>query len=846
MSATRPMSALEARDALLGLGLAVFPLHPRSKKPATSYGFKDATNDHRKARALWMDAAMRCRCPPDQLGIGLPMDANRLMALDIDPRNTDRPLAETLAWLANEFGPETLDTVRQITGGGGAHLGYQRAPGQLKNCVLRPGIEVKVNGYIVVAPSIHPNGQRYGWDTGRSPFERGFAPMPSRLVEAITAGRGQVKPAPTARPTPAGDGDNAAVSAYARAAFDAEIAKVRQAKEGARNNTLNEAAFALSQLVRAGLLASDRVTAALAQAAADAGLGAAEVERTIASGLAAGMASPRDLSGVRASVHGVAARAGGGVGARSDDARDGAAEAGTAGGNGTAGREYEDGDDHGARQEDEQAGTGSANEPPLPLIRETTPPDKFPIDALSGVLGDAAAGIHDRVQAPMAICAQSVLAAADLAVQAHADVQLPTGRARPLSIYYTTVAASGERKSACDSEALWPIRKHETALRARYDQELPRYENDRAAWDAQRRQILNEKKQPSREAKKRALDELGPAPSAPLIPMLTCPEPTFEGLCRLLVGGHPSVGLFSDEGGQFIGGFAMSDDHRLKTAAAMSGLWDGEPIRRVRASDGATILTGRRVALHLMMQPEVSAGLLSDRLLADQGLLSRLLVTAPPSAVGSRMSHVKAPDSDAAIKRYGAKLLAILETPLPLAEGKHNGLAPRRMPLSAAAQHRWSQYADHIERAMAAGGPLEPVRGLANKLPEHAARLAAVLALVNDLSAGEVESPHLEAGIALADHYAAEALRLFNAGRVAPDLTLACRLFDWLHNGWRDSAISLPDIYQLGPNAIRDAQTARRIVNILVEHRWLRRTQEPTTVRGVKRREAWWIMGRLS
>ena len=58
--------------------------------------------------------------------------------------------------------------------------------------------------------------------------------------------------------------------------------------------------------------------------------------------------------------------------------------------------------------------------------------------------------IQDKVQAPIAICAQSVLAAATLAVQGRADVQLPTGQSRPISGYFITVAGSGERKTSAD------------------------------------------------------------------------------------------------------------------------------------------------------------------------------------------------------------------------------------------------------------------------------------------------------------------------------------------------------------------------------------------------------------
>jgi hypothetical protein len=61
------------------------------------------------------------------------------------------------------------------------------------------------------------------------------------------------------------------------------------------------------------------------------------------------------------------------------------------------------------------------------------PPDSFPVEALGDVLGSVAQGIQDKTQAPLAICAQSVLAAATLAVQGYADVQLPTGQTRPAS-----------------------------------------------------------------------------------------------------------------------------------------------------------------------------------------------------------------------------------------------------------------------------------------------------------------------------------------------------------------------------------------------------------------------------
>jgi hypothetical protein len=145
---------------------------------------------------------------------------------------------------------------------------------------------------------------------------------------------------------------------------------------------------------------------------------------------------------------------------------------------------------------------------------------------------------------------------------------------------------------------------------------------------------------------------------------------------------------------------------------------------------------------------------------------------------------------------------------------------------------------------MAPGGDLEPIRGLANKLPEHAARLAAVLSLVVDLRCREVDVSCVERGIDLAQHYAAEALRLFDLGASRPDLVRAERLLGWLTGIWTEPLVSLPDIYQLGPNAIRDKKSAAETVALLEEHGWLVRLPGGAIVRGTRRQDVWRIFGR--
>jgi hypothetical protein len=406
------------------------------------------------------------------------------------------------------------------------------------------------------------------------------------------------------------------------------------------------------------------------------------------------------------------------------------------------------------------------------------------MNALGSILAGAADAIHDKVQAPKAIGAQSVLAAATLAVQGHGDVKLPTGQIKPISNFFVTIAESGERKTAADYEALWPVRKREAALR------------EKLAWDRAREHAIK-KANGTHSAMKQALDAIGREPPSPLEPMLTCTEPTFEGLWKLLTIGQPSIGIFATEGGQFIGGHGMSADNKLRTSTGLSMARDGDPIRRVRAGEGAFVLPGRRVAIHLMAQPDVVSLFMHDPLIQEQGLLSRTLISSPVSMAGQRLWREPADTSDAALKTYGARLLTIMEMPLPLADGKTNELRPRTLPLSRQSRELWIAFANHIERAISPNGELEPVRGLANKIPEHAARLAAVLTLVNDIEARQINDEQMSGGIELAQHYAGEALRLLGASQISAELRLAQRTLAWLHGSWREPMISLPSFISL-------------------------------------------------
>ncbi|MFM7377903.1 MAG: YfjI family protein [Erythrobacter sp.] len=447
--------------------------------------------------------------------------------------------------------------------------------------------------------------------------------------------------------------------------------------------------------------------------------------------------------------------------------------------------------------------------------------------------------MHGKTQAPAAIAAQSALAVASLAVQGFADVETLDG-ARPVGIYFLTVARSGERKSACDRPFL-------TAIRARAREDEIAYRADRddwkrrhAIWKAQSDGIVSASKKGDRLAGEAKLRELGPEPQPPRLVDRTVTEPTFEGLTKLFAEGQPSLGLFSDEGGQFLGGHAMNSDNRQKTLAALNALWDGHPIKRTRAGDGHTSLHNRRLAIHLMVQPTVARAFMADPLEADTGFLPRFLMCEPPSTIGTRL-HANAKENPSALASFERRLGDILGIPMPI-DPETGGLQLRCLPLSAEARALLVEYHDKVERSQSYGGEMANLTGTASKSAEQAARLAGVLTLWRDLEAVEVAAADMASAIELARFYLLEAARLAEVANVSAEIDRAEQLRRWLLESWPEPEVTVRDVVNRGPNALRDSPTARAALSQLETHGWLVRLDKGTVVRGSSRKEAWRVV----
>jgi hypothetical protein len=113
----------------------------------------------------------------------------------------------------------------------------------------------------------------------------------------------------------------------------------------------------------------------------------------------------------------------------------------------------------------------------------------------------------------------------------------------------------------------------------------------------------------------------------------------------------------------------MSEDNRGRTIATLSKLWDGAPITRTRGAAGeSSVLAGRRLSSHLMLQPVVAAQVMGDPLLTGQGFLARFLVMRAPSLVGQRFLMSRDPrrgvEHEPSVGRYWEALTEIVQSPL--------------------------------------------------------------------------------------------------------------------------------------------------------------------------------------
>lgn len=778
------------------LGWPVFPARDKSgshKSQKHSDGKKwGATLDHHEIahdRAEWPDSGIGIVTGPE----------SRIFVIDLDTIDGHgiNGIANFEALVAENSELPVTPYAESPTGS--LHIYFRYPEGtKVSNSAstLAGGVDVRGDGGCILAPPTFRAdlNKFYKWIV--SPFNTQIADCPEWLLKKIVKvpkGKSEALNPPNSNDLATKAATSGLPLSYGERAVQNELKKLRSTQTGRRNDALNKSAFALGQLLDSCQLDEDHMRAELTAAAESIGLEPYEIENTLNSGLSAGLRTPRTPTTSQ-------------IGGTLTDDKEG----------------------------------------PLPLIGKAPPGLPYPTESL-GALQPAVSAVAKMAQAPTALAGSSALTVASLCVQGFANVEtLNFGSPSPLSLFCMTSAVSGERKTASYKPFVLPVEEFEKEQQKQIEADQRAWTIKHASWKAQHDRLSKQLMKCSEDSELRDIEgdlaALGAEPKKPASTDRFVTEPTFEALIQLLETGQPSIAILSDEGGQFLGGNAMSSENQQKTLAGMNKLWSGDPIKRtrVRANDGHLSLTGKRLAAHLMVQPEILRNFMAQGLAEDIGFLPRFLLSEPETKVGTRQYKVQSVDHSS-IEAFGSKAKQLLNTMPPLDEGTLN-LAPKTLPLSAEARSLLVKFYNQVETSQRPGGTYEHIGGYASKIAEQAARISGVLTLWGDLNSEAVGEDEMANAISLAEYHLFEALRISGETHVSETTRRAELLRSWLVEKWTFGDIASSEIITSGPKSVRESAKALESMNLLEAHRWVVPLKEGTKIRGKKRKHAWRIV----
>lgn len=266
------------RLALLG-----WRLHPASQfsRAACIKQAADQATCDRDQLARWTVAFRGCNWR-------VVMEGSGIWAMDVDVPSPDHSAdgIEALADLVAAHGPLPPGPATR-SGGGGRCLFFSHYHGEKivgATGTPAPGLDPRRGRLsVTVPPSIHIRTHKpYRWIT--PPREITPPSAPPWLLQLVAP------PAEPPLPTqPCVAHSGLPGRAYAIGALRRAVEQVATAPQGQRNDTLNRCVWSVSRFISVGLLQPTEIAEALAHAARVAGLHRLEVERTLASGLKAGV-----------------------------------------------------------------------------------------------------------------------------------------------------------------------------------------------------------------------------------------------------------------------------------------------------------------------------------------------------------------------------------------------------------------------------------------------------------------------------------------------------------------------------------------------------------------------------
>lgn len=357
--------------------------------------------------------------------------------------------------------------------------------------------------------------------------------------------------------------------------------------------------------------------------------------------------------------------------------------------------------------------------------------DQHSQDSLVNHLTPSVQALIDEInvvtQAPPTMIATLALGAIAVAVQGLYDVQRPNCKATSTSLFCLALKKSGGGKTTVMNTLLQPHVEFQRKV-SREQAEEGEYEAEQRAWKARvkacetslrkhyadvekTRALTQQLKEIMREKPKKQKQATN----------ILMRDTTREALAHGMHENSPSVAIVSDEASTFFRNFS----HDL---TSFNQGHDGADIKMDRRTGGAYFVEQPRLSLILAAQPGPLKKVIDEKGLdlIEIGSLPRMLVAMCDQDNGIRINQRI--ESRHARENYYARIHGLLNAYHE--KLKLGDLSRTVLTFSPEAQAQWEQTRKWLEWAATNNGPLSNIREYAARCPEHIARIAANLHVI--------------------------------------------------------------------------------------------------------------------